>query len=54
MIDLQKRAMTGTTLTLDTTNTKTDQEKPFDIVEQLLAKDLEYTVEDDVEVESTG
>ncbi len=51
MIELQKRAMTGTTLTLDTTNTKTDQEKPIDIVEQLLAKNLEYTVEDDVEVE---
>ncbi len=51
MIDLQKRAMTGTTLTLETTNTKTEQEKPVDIVEQLLAKNLEYTVEDDVEVE---
>ena len=49
MIDLQQRAMTGTTLTLDTTNTK--QEKPFDIVEQLLAKNLDDTTEDDVEVE---
>jgi RNA polymerase primary sigma factor len=43
--------MTGTTLTLDTTNTKTEQEKPFDIVEQLLAKNLDDTAEDDVEVE---
>jgi len=51
MIDLQQRAMTGTTLTLDTTNTKTEQEKPFDIVEQLLAKNLDYTAEDGVEVE---
>ncbi|HEV7235163.1 MAG TPA: sigma-70 family RNA polymerase sigma factor [Ktedonobacteraceae bacterium] len=51
MIDLQQRAMTGTTLTLDTTNTKTEQEKPFDIVEQLLAKNLDDTAEDDVEVE---
>jgi len=51
MIDLQQRAMTGTTLTLDTTNTKTEQEKPFDIVEQLLAKNLDDITEDDVEVE---
>ena len=50
MIDLEQRAMTGTTLTLDAdTNTKPDQEQPFDIVEQLLNKDLEYTIEDDVE-----
>ena len=50
MIDLQQRAMTGTTLSLDDdTNTKPDQEQPFDIVEQLLNKDLEYTIEDDVE-----
>lgn len=53
MIDLQQRAMTGTTLPFDTTNTTTDQEKPLDIVEQLLSKDLDDTdtVEDDVEVE---
>ena len=51
MIDLQQRAMTGTTLTLDTTNPKTEQEKPFDIVEQLLAKNLDDIAEDDVEVE---
>ena len=51
MIDLQQRAMTGTTLTLDTTNTKPEQEKPFDIVEQLLAKNLDDIAEDDVEVE---
>ena len=51
MIELQKRAMTGTTLTLDTTNTTTDQEKPVDFVEQLLTKNLEYTADDDVEVE---
>jgi len=50
MIDLEQRAMTGTTLTLDAdTNTKPDQEQPFDFVEQLLNKDLEYTIEDDVE-----
>jgi RNA polymerase primary sigma factor len=51
MIDLQQRAMTGTTLTLENSNTKTDQEKPFDIVEQLLTKDLDYTLEEDGEVE---
>jgi len=51
MIDLQQRAMTGTTLTLNTTNTTTDQEKLLGDVERLLAKDLDYTVEDDVEVE---
>jgi len=50
MIELEQRAMTGTTLTLDAdTNTKPDQEQPFDFVEQLLNKDLEYTIEDDVE-----
>jgi RNA polymerase primary sigma factor len=51
MIDLQQRAMTGTTLTLENSNTTTDQEKPFDIVEQLLTKDLDYTLEEDGEVE---
>jgi RNA polymerase primary sigma factor len=51
MIDLQQRAMTGTTLILDDTNTKVDQEQPFDIVDQLLNKDLEYTLEEEVEVE---
>jgi len=49
MIDLQQRAMTGTTLILDDTNTQVDPEQPFDIVEQLLNKDLEYPLEEDVE-----
>ena len=50
MIDLQQRAMTGMTLISDDdTTTKPDQEQAFDIVEQLLTKDLEYTLEDDVE-----
>jgi len=49
MIDLQQRAMTGTTLTLNDTTTNPDQEKAFDIVEQLLSKDLDYTIEDEVE-----
>jgi RNA polymerase primary sigma factor len=44
MIDT-KRAMTGTTLTLHKTH-ESDLEKPFDIVEQLLSKDLNYTPED--------
>ncbi len=48
MIDLE-RAMTGTTLALTNSETTTDLEKPFDIVEQLLNKDLDYTPEDDVE-----
>ncbi len=48
MIDLE-RAMTGTTLALTNSETPTDLEKPFDIVEQLLNKDLDYTPEDDVE-----
>jgi len=51
MIDLKQRTMTGTTLTLNAKNTSPDQEKPFDIVEQLLTKDLDYIVEDDVEEE---
>jgi len=50
MIDLQQRAMMGTTLISDDdTTTKPDQEQPFDIVEQLLTKDLEYTLDDDVD-----
>jgi RNA polymerase primary sigma factor len=50
MIDV-KRAMTGTTLTLNNSQDSTDLEKPFNIVEQLLIKDLDYTSEDDVEEE---
>jgi RNA polymerase primary sigma factor len=45
MIDTQ-RAMTGTMLT---TTKDADRAKPFDIVEQLLAKDLDYTVEDEAD-----
>jgi RNA polymerase primary sigma factor len=44
MIDLE-RAMTGTTLTLNDTDTATSLEKPFDIVEQLFPKDPDYTQE---------
>ena len=47
MIDL-KRAMTGTTLALN--ETAKGHEKPFDLVEQMLNKDLDYT-QDDVEEE---
>lgn len=51
MIDT-KRAMTGTTLTLNKSH-ETDLEKPFDIVEQLLSsKDLDYTSENDVEADT--
>jgi len=50
MIDLQQRTMTGTTL--DNKNTNPDLTEPFDdIVEQLLPKDLDYTIEDEVEEE---
>ncbi|HTI14018.1 MAG TPA: sigma-70 family RNA polymerase sigma factor [Dictyobacter sp.] len=64
MIDTE-RAMTGNTLTLQKSNT-TDLEKSFDIVEQLLTKDLEYIpddaetgkddheMEDDIEAIDTG
>lgn len=52
MINLE-RAMTGTTLILNNSQEKRGHEKPFDIVEQLLTKDLDYTPEDDVE-EETG
>jgi RNA polymerase primary sigma factor len=41
-----KRAMMGTTLTLNTMKDP-DPEKPFDIVGQLLAKDTDYTPEDE-------
>ncbi|GCF07478.1 sigma-70 family RNA polymerase sigma factor [Dictyobacter arantiisoli] len=50
MIDT-KRAMTGTTLTLHKSH-NADLEKPYDIVEKLLTKDLDYTSEDDVEVDT--
>jgi len=53
MIELQKRAMTGTTLALHQKDTDSDQGQAFDIVEQLLTKDLEYTMEDDVEEETS-
>jgi len=53
MIELQKRAMTGTTLTLNEKDTNSDQEQSFDIIEQLLTKDLDYTMEDDVEEETS-
>jgi RNA polymerase primary sigma factor len=51
MMDL-KRAMTGTTLTLNDSQEHTDQEQGFDIVEQLLTKDLDYTQREEVEEES--
>jgi len=51
MIDT-KRAMTGTTLTLNKSH-ELDLAKPFDIVEQLLSsKDLDYTSEDDAEADA--
>ncbi len=50
MIDLE-RAMTGSTLTLNATEAATGHEKPFDIVGQLLNKDLDYTSEDGEEEE---
>jgi len=44
--------MTGTTLTLDDKDKDPDLEKSFDIVDQLLTKDLDYTMEDAVEEET--
>ncbi len=41
-----KRAVMGTTLTLNTMKDP-DPEKPFDIIEQLLSKDIDYTPEDE-------
>jgi len=49
MMDL-KRAMTGTTLTLNDSTETTDREQPFDFVEQLLKKDLTYTPDDREEI----
>lgn len=46
MIDV-KRAMTGTTLTLNNTQENSGPEKPYDLVEQFLKKDLDYTPPDD-------
>ncbi len=50
MIDLE-RAMTGTTLTLNDTDAATGPEKPFDLVEGLFPKDLDYTQVDGEEEE---
>lgn len=41
-----KRAVMGTTLTLNTMKDP-NPEKPFDIIEQLLSKDIDYTSEDE-------
>jgi RNA polymerase primary sigma factor len=49
MMDL-KRAMTGTTLTLNNSTETTDHEQPFNFVEQLLKKDLTYTTDDREEI----
>jgi RNA polymerase primary sigma factor len=49
MIDLE-RAMTGTTLAPNDTKAADSLEKPFDLVEQLFTKDLNYT-QDDVDEE---
>jgi RNA polymerase primary sigma factor len=49
MMDL-KRAMTGTTLTLNASTKTTDREQQFDFVEQLLKKDLTYTTDDREEI----
>jgi len=46
MIDV-KRAMTGTTLTLNNSQENSGPEKPYDLVEQFLKKDLDYTPPDD-------
>lgn len=51
MIDT-KRAMTGTTLTINNSKDAPDLEKQFDIVEQLLANDLDYRPEEEVEGEA--
>jgi len=48
MIDV-KRAMTGTTLTLNNSQEKSGPEKPYDLVEQFLKKDLDYTPQDDAD-----
>jgi RNA polymerase primary sigma factor len=50
MIDT-KRAMTGTTLTLNKSH-RADPAQPFDIVEQLLSTDPEYKHADDVDIEA--
>jgi RNA polymerase primary sigma factor len=44
-----KRAMTGSTLTLNNSQEAPDHKQPFDIVEQLLKKDLHYTPENSAE-----
>lgn len=53
MIDV-KRAMTGPTLTLNNTQKETALEQPYDVVEQLLTKELDYTPPGDVEEEDAG
>jgi len=48
MIDV-KRAMTGTTLTLHNSQEQSSSEKPYDLVEEFLKKDLDYTPPDDTD-----
>lgn len=50
MIDV-KRAMTGPTLTLNNAQKEPALEQPYDIVEQILAQDLNHTPPADVEEE---
>lgn len=53
MIDI-KRAMTGPTLALNNAQKEPALEQPYDIVEQLLAQDLNHTPPADVEEEDAG
>lgn len=47
MIDVEQRVLAGTTLTLSEKDPRSDQEQPFDIVEELLSKDLDYIIEEE-------
>jgi RNA polymerase primary sigma factor len=47
MIDVKQRVLAGTTLTLSEKNPQPDQEQPFDIVEELLSKELDYIIEEE-------
>ena len=44
-----KRAMTGPTLKLNNAQQTPDPKKPFDLIDQFLGKDLDYTPQDEVE-----
>ncbi|MGB8347797.1 MAG: sigma-70 factor domain-containing protein, partial [Ktedonobacteraceae bacterium] len=47
MIDVEQRVLAGTTLTLSEKDPQPNLEQPFDVVEELLSKDLDYIIDEE-------